>query len=263
VSFEESLAGVASVLARAEGLHIANTSVGGHAIRNQLDIALWLKSEHGVSASEYILLATPLMVQNPDSFTRSNVGADGRLYEAPMRGAAVARLWAKTHLVVYNRWRDALRNSAFEGKKNDDSDQVLQLYAKGEKQNQNAAALLNLLKEVRAFTKENNARLHLIYVPLSVEADFGGMEDSAVRRGLTLDRNLPADTLSAIASELGVTFTDLRPTLHRLHQAGDPLRLKGDFHYGRPLSKACGETIWDELKSHLKAVPATPPSLFK
>ena len=253
VNFEESVAGVVANLAASEGLRLANASVGGHGTRNQLALARWLRDEQNVSASTYILFATPQMVTYPESFNRSFVGSDGRLYEGAMGTAARLRLWSKTHTVVYNRWRDAFRNFGIGTRPKEDASQVLQVYGGGPAEEITRAKLTSFLNELRDFTQRGRARLIIAYFPLTVEADLGAVRRAAEKLHLQVDSDRPSRILSQSAKELGIPCHDLRPVLAKLHAKGEPLRLKGDFHYDRVLSKACGEELWNVLRSEMRA----------
>lgn len=252
VDFEESLAGATAILAEGKGVRVANASVGGHAARNQLAVAQWLYDEHGISASTYVLLATPLMIFNSDSLAQSAVGPDGRLYQSPQSTAARARNWLKTHLVIYSRSRDAIRNSGFGTAPAYEADQVFRLYGAETSEAAISDRFVSLLSDIHKFTSSRGARFVVVYVPLTIETDFSSISRAAEARGFSLDPNLPARICTKGAGALGISVHDLRPILQQLKSRGDPLRLTGDFHYNRALSKACADDIWRFLQAELR-----------
>ncbi len=249
VSFDESLAGGVAELALRDGIHVANASVGGHAALNQIEFARWLREDKGIAVSNYVLLITPLMLQNSDGYTRTAVGKDGRLYEDPGDRMAYVRLWTKTHFVVYNRLRDASKNAGIGSKPKDDMPSVFRLFGTGDSEEVSRRKFASFLKQFKNFADAQGAGIKLVYVPLTIEADFESVRHTAERKGVTLDPDLPERICSKTAAELGVPLQDLRPVLKQLHEQGDPLRLKGDFHYDRTLSKACAATIWNNLRN--------------
>jgi hypothetical protein len=252
VNYEESIVGVVAEIASVEHTRVLNASVGGHGALNQLALAQWLRDERKVTAEIYILLATPLMIRYPDAFRQSTVGADGRLYESENHASARGRLWLKTHTVLYGRWRDAVRNSGFGDRPKEDTDQVFQLYT-GSARVAPGNTFTSFLKEAKRFASETKAKLFVVYVPLTIEAEFDTIQKAAAAQNIPLDAGRPARICEQACADLGIPMHDLRPVLNRLRAQGDPLRLKGDFHYNRALSKACGEDLWARLKPQLEA----------
>lgn len=248
VDFEDSLCGAVAGFALRDGLHVANASVGGHATLNQLELVKWLQMEHRVTASTYVLMATPLMVQYPQSYTRAKVGEDGRLYDSADGFGPRARLWLKSHFVIYDRLRDAARNLGIGNHPKDNHQMALNLYGGGSPETTARTNFTMLLNQVKLFAQEQRAELIVIYVPLTVEADFEGMREAGNARGMSLDPNLPRRICANAAARLGLALYDLGPVLKELHAQGDPLRLKGDFHYDRKLSRACPMGIYDMLR---------------
>jgi len=253
VSFEESLAGGVAELALQNGMHFANASVGGHAIGNQLELAHWLHDQHGAHVSNYILLVTPLMVEGVGGYTRASVGGDGRLYEDSNNGWAHLRVWLKTHCVIYDRVRDAAQNAGLFGDLKDDVPSVLRLYGAGESEKSLEAKWVSFLNELAAFAKQQGAGLRIVYVPLTIETDFELIRRNARKARTEADPDLPVRIVSAAAGQVGIPFHDIRPVLQQLRIEGEPLHLKGDFHYDRKLSHACAQDIWNDLKIQLAA----------
>jgi hypothetical protein len=251
VGFEESLVGVAAELALRDGMRIANAAVGGHALRNQFALAQWLQEEHKLFASAYIVLVTPLMVYNTDA-VQSVVGNDGRLYYSSPNFSARARLWAKTRTVIYNRCRDALRNTGLGASPTHDGEQVFQLFGAGLTEAEVRRGFTSLLAEIKAYASARGSRVLLVYVPLTAEMDFEHMRVAAAAKGIVLDPDLPARISSDAAAAVDIPMHDLRPVLAELHAKDTALRLKADFHYSRPLSQACGEDLWAYLRHTLR-----------
>jgi len=252
VSFVDSVAGSAAELAAREGYRFANASVGGHAALNQFALARWLAEEQRVVASNYVLLMGPLMINNTDGFTRATVGDDGRLYDRPPRAWAKIGLWAKTNLVVYGRLRDAIRNLGVGGRPQEDRQALLRLYGAGEPEEEVRRKLVRFLREVQQFAARRGAGVRVVYLPMTVEVDLEVMRRAAAVSGVNVDLDLPRRIGRAAARELGISFHDLGPVLERVHSEGDPLRLKGDFHYNPVLSRACGLSIWQDLAAVMR-----------
>ena len=92
----------------------------------------------------------------------------------------------------------------------------------------------------------------LVYMPLTVEADFEPVEQAAAARGIKLDRDLPARICASVAAQLNLPLHDLRPVVGQLRSEGDALHLTGDYHYDSALSSACGKSICGALTRTLR-----------
>lgn len=251
VSFEDSLAGSAALAIAHDGYRAANASVGGHSAATQLQLAEWLRDAQGLKAANYVLLVTPAIAQSGDFLSRAMVGNDGRLYDGVPTLLPTLRMWAKTSLVTYSRVRDAARHGGFTAEPAKDAPFVFGFYAAdaAERQQQSFTRFVGRLKE---FAASHGARVHLVYVPLTLEMDFEPIRASAAARGLVLDRDVPLRTCTAAARAHGLTVQNLRPLLESLHaKATEPLHLRGDFHYNAEVSRACGHLIWDALRPAL------------
>jgi hypothetical protein len=248
VSFEDSIAGAFAESAAKDGYRVANAGVGGHSAASQMQLAEWLRDRAGVKVANYVLLVTPAMSQSGGHLNRAKVGPDGRLYEESSGNLAVARLWVKTNLVVYARIRDALRNSGIGREPNKEVPFVFKFYESGPAENALRESFAAFISRFKEFAEKGGARLHIVYVPLTLEMEFDPLRGAAASRGLTIDRDAPLRACSAVAKQYNIPIESLRPVLESLHQEGKPLHLPGDFHYDRELSIACGQRAWAALK---------------
>lgn len=253
VSFEESLAGSLAISARTEGFRVANASVGGHSAATQLLLAQRLREHEGVKASHYVLLVTPAMGQSGGHLSRARVGMDGRLYGETTGRVALARTWAKTNLVIYARIRDALQNSGIGAEPSKEAPFVFKFYEAGPAEENLRRSFSDYLARIKQFAIQNGAQVHLVYVPLTLEMDFASIKAAAAARGMTIDSNVPLRVCESVASQHDMGFHSLKPVLQALHDQAKPLHLKGDFHYDRELSVACGRNLWNALKPILSS----------
>lgn len=259
VSYEESVAGTAAEVALRAGFRCANASVGGHGLMNQFELAQWLRDTQRIAVAHYVLLLTPLMIQDADNYNRATVGPDGRLYDRPPSPLVRLRLWLKTHSVVYGRIRNAALNAGLGGKLHDDASGVFELYGAGGSDEMVQRKLGGFLQRFEAFAARNAADVQLVYVPLTVEADSEALRRAAARRGLTIDCERPLRICTSAAARFGLRVHNLRPVLTQLHSGGDPLHLKGDFHYDRALSRECGLSIWNYLQPFVQSTADHQP----
>jgi hypothetical protein len=259
VSFEESLSGSFALAADADGLRVANAAVGGHSAATQLLLAQRLHDRQGVKVAHYVLLVTPAMAQSGGHLSRARVGSDGRLYGSSTSRLALARTWAKTNLVIYARIRDALHNSGIAGKANNEAPFVFKFYEGGAAEESLRRSFSDYIARFKEFAAKAGAQLHVVYLPLTLEMEFEPIRTAAAARGLTIDPDVPLRATAAAARVHQVTFHSLRSVLKSLHDQGKPLHLKGDFHYDRELSVACGRDLWAALKSRLSPSPSTQP----
>jgi hypothetical protein len=246
VNFEDTIPGSFAASA-GPGLNVANASVGGHGTLNQLELLEWLQEKKGVSVKNYILLLTPLMALNPESYNRAEVGADGRLYDGKKSARQMAMIWLKSHSLVYSRFRDAVRSLGIGGVPTRDDPIILRIFRSGEPEDELVAKLARFLKRFQEYVQSQGANVYLAYVPLTVEVEFQGVQQAASQKGVAVDSSRPLRIAKSAAHSAGMTLLDLRPVLGAMQAKGQMLNLLGDFHYAAPVSKACGSELWDEI----------------
>jgi hypothetical protein len=245
VNFEETIAGSMAALAAERGYHIANASVGGHSLASQLQLARWLVEDQGLQVQNFVLLLTPAIIHSPDKLNEAVVGADGRLYAESTTGVRF-RGWAKRNLVVYSRLRDAVRNLGIGADPTKNSSTVLSFYDAA-RQQEMTQELLAIVEEFKGFAAAHGAGVQIVYVPLTIEATFESVRQTAAKQNLSIDPDVPYRVAASVAMHLHIPLHDLRPVLQQAHSDGQALIVKGDFHYSPSLSLACGAKLWGEL----------------
>ena len=247
VNFENSLAGVIAERAAREGYRVVNAAVGGHSLTTQLALVRWLHEARGLRAAHLVVLLTPAMIRGCDSPNVAVVGADGRLYGDEVSVSARTRLWMKTHVVLYSRLRDAIRNLGIGTDPARHSSDVFQFYEPGEKEQELQNRLYSCMSQLSEFSRRQGLATHLIYVPLTIEADFEPIRRAAAHDGAHLDIEVPYRVSRLVAGHFGLPLSSLRPTLEAQHARGIMLNVKADFHYSAALSAACGASAWAAL----------------
>jgi hypothetical protein len=247
VNFEDSIAGSFAELEAGQGLRVANTSVGGHSLGSQYEIARWLVETQHVKVSNFVLLLTPVMLHSGNEINRANVGADGRLYSGDAGFQATLNLWMKTNLVLYSRIRDAVRNYGI-GAQPEARSAVFDYYQVGPQPDTARQELLAGIGQMKEFAAKHGANLYMVYVPLTVEADFAPVKQAAAKVGMDLDPDVSLALASTVANLLHVPLHSLKPVLQRLQAEGEQMNVKGDFHYSSILSRACGSDLAANLK---------------
>lgn len=264
VDFESAIAGSAALCAREEKLRVANMSVGGHTMTQQLELLKGLTEGKQIKGRMYVLLTTPVMTLGCDGYSRAAVGTDGRLYDGPKTPREMALIYLKSHAVTYSRVRNAIRNAGIGVTRAQDTPFLFHLYGNRIEESSARQNFTECVGRFAAFAAEHGAKFMLVYMPLTVEADFQSVEQAANSRGIDLDRDLPGRICASAAKELNLPFHDLRPVLQKLRAEGDALHLIGDYHYDGTLSSACGRSICGALQSLLGPQEAnTNPSLPK
>lgn len=251
VSFEHSIAGSVAHSAAEDGFRVANAAVGGHSAGSQLQLAQWLRQREGLKVRHYVLLVTPAMSQSGEFGNRAMVGDDGRLYDQAPDVRVRIRLWVKTNLVIYSRIRDALRNSGIGSEPTKELPFVFKFYESGTSEQSLRRSFASYIARFKRFAEADGARLHIVYVPLTLETEFESIQSAAESRGLAVDRDVPFRVSSSVADEFNLHFHSLRPVLDTMYEQKKPLHLRGDFHYDRELSVDCGKAIWTALKPEI------------
>jgi len=247
VNYEDTIAGGVAELAVTRGLKVANASVGGHCLRNQLELVRWLHDKEGLRAARYFILLTPMMLSACDCFTQASVGRDGRLYDRPKTLPELAVIWLKTHAVIYARVRDAVRNLGFGVDPSGAVPFVFQVYDSSSDRERAAQKAEGCLADFQVLAGRNGASLSLVYVPLTIELDFSPIMDAGAARGLRLDPDLPSSVCRSVATKLGLPLYSLRPALEEVHASGRRLHLRGDFHYDSYTSRTCAQDLWRDI----------------
>jgi hypothetical protein len=256
VGFESTIPGHLAEEARAAGLRIANASVGGHVARNQFELIQWLVEEQRLKVANYILLLTPSMTVSCDGYTRSSVGEDGRLYDRPKTSTERAIISLKSNAVTYARVRNAVRNFGIGNQASSSSDFLFYLFGHGLNEQRVQSNLKDYLVRFNDFARHHEARVWLVYVPLTVEAEFDSVAEAARAQGIALDRDLPLRSCTSVATALGLPFRNLRPVLEAVKAERAELHLKGDYHYSAKASTAAGDDLWSWLAPLLNAPAA-------
>jgi hypothetical protein len=227
-------------------------------LQNQFELARWLQDEQKIKVANYVLLLSPIMVSYSDTYTRATVGRDGKLYDEPKNLAELFSIYLKTHSVCYSRVRDAIRNAGIGNSPTVAAQFIFGVYGHGRDEQTVDKTLKKSLEEFSAFAKAHGAQVRLVYVPLTVEAEFDAVRKAAAKQGITLDRDLPLRACQTVAAELHLPMENLRPELERLHAEGQQLHLKGDYHYDGRVSKICGLDLWHRYKSLLTNAKSAP-----
>jgi hypothetical protein len=248
VNFEDTIAGTGAMAALGSSYHMANVSVGGHSMMQQLELVKWLVDKEGVRVSRYVLLVTPALLTECDNYNRAAVGSDGRLYDKPKSRYEMAIIYLKSHAVVYSRIRNAVRNAGIGVVPTRDAPFLFHVFGAGLDEQKVRASFSECVSQLRNFAAEHNAQLSLVYVPLTVEVDFTPVSQAAASRGIELDPDLPLRICSSVGSSLNLPLLNLRPVLAGLHAEGQPLHLRGDYHYNQTISRACGLSVWKWLE---------------
>lgn len=248
VNFEDTIAGSLAQLGADRGVRVANASVGGHSLASQYQLARWLVEEQRVKIGKFIVLATPGMIYGNDDVNHATVGEDGRLYGDAVGPGTMLNLWAKTHLVTYSRVRDAVRNLGIGTDPAKGSPVVFDFYDVSDRSASVEEKMLKGVRRFREFAVAHGAAFELVYVPLTIEADFEAVKAAAQKVGRELDADIPLGIAVAIGQRLSIPVHNLRPVLERTFRAGEPLNVKGDFHYSSTLSRSCGQSLGAALE---------------
>jgi hypothetical protein len=251
VNFEDSIAGSMAVLAMEQGYRVANASVGGHTLSGQLQVAKWLVEQQKLRINNFIVLLTPTMIHSPAESNQAIVGDDGRLYGDTSTMARL-RLWAKSNLVIYSRLRDAVRNVGVGVDPTEGATTVFSFYDTSADQSGAEDRLFDTLESFQLFARRHGAVVHVVYIPLTVEATFESVREAAAKQNISLDPDVSFRIAAAAAARLGIPLHDMRAVLHQAKSSGQVLVVKGDFHYSPILSRAVGAKLWNELSLALR-----------
>jgi hypothetical protein len=248
LEYEASIVGEFAGLASQHNKRVANCSVGGHYLRNQLEIGRWLHDEKRINTENVIVLLTPFLISTAGEYVRAKVGADGKPYKDNPTLISRLAVWAKTNTTVFGRVRNAARNVA--GIEQDNS-ALLGFFDTGERYPNREENLCTMLREIENWADSIGASFAIVYTPLTVELDFAGVSNLAAQKNLSVGANAPLSQATRASETLGLTLYNLRPVLSILLAADRPLTCRGDPHYNHETSAACAKSIWNSLEPSL------------
>ena len=244
VNFDDSIAGVLYVRAAQHNRVVANAAVGGHYLRNQLELAQHLHEQQQLHTKTVVVLLTPRMIAGPDCYTRVHVGTDGRLYGDTPGLPVRTRAWLKTHSSIYIALRDAWQGLA---EPKDEPPALLAFYETGPAENARREQFTQAMRDVHDWATRAEIKLVLAYAPLAVESEFDTVREAAAALGTRVSADAPWRIATWVGEQLDVPLIDLRPALASVKATGQPVHLRGDAHYSPTLCRACGDAIWAAL----------------
>jgi len=248
VNFESSIVGELTRLASESDefrWHFANLSVGGHHLRNQLELLKWLRADARVEYDHVVVLLTPYMISSAGRYNSAVVSSDGKLWAANPSSIQKIKLWAKTHTPLYSVLRNALHNVL--GQEQAGVRDLIGFYETGGPYERRVADLRVALEELQTEARSAGADVRLVYTPLTLETDFTAVQRFARQAGLNVDVDAPVRQVTLVAEDLGLPIIHLRPALRMRAENGEPLSVRGDPHYNPMTNAACAQVIWSEL----------------
>lgn len=246
LSYSATVVGGFAALADRQGQEVANCSVGGHYLRNQLEIAKWLHDENSIEIQHVVLLLSPYLIATAQSYNRAQVTADGTLTSGGKRSLANRIVnWARNNTVIFIRIRNMVRNVM--GVKQDNN-VLIDFFRPGERNDKITLEFRETLREMLDWAQSIDATLEVVYTPFTGEVDFTIVEAIAEQQNIIVDSNVPYFQAAEVTKSLAIPLFDLRPVLAEVKAAGMPLTCRGDPHYSEETSRACAKFIWDSLK---------------
>lgn len=246
LDYERTVVGVMAGLAAQEGRIVANAAVGGHFLRNQLEVARMLHDEQHLTFDRVAILLSSDRVATPEGYSTARVSEDGRLFGADPDAAARARLWIRTNLAIWGVVRGAYHNKIARHERSEEA--PLEQYRRS-----NAPRFEEAWRrELRAGAEwAKSAGTRLIVVQLSDAYDFE-VDAAARAHGAAwsdIDSDTPAAVWRKVCGELGIPLIEVRPALEPLKAQGKLLHLGSDFHYNADTSAVAGRFIWQALSA--------------
>jgi len=243
LDFERTVVGVMTSEAAKDGRTIANAAVGGHFLRNQVELAQRLHEE-GLRFRRVAMLMSSGRVQDPDGYSSARVASDGRLFGQVADASTRAKWWAKTHFATYGVLRNAYRNQF--GSMEHGPDTSAAAYRRS-----NAARFLDgwraELSSVRDWAKGLGVQMDMVYLPDTFDFDVDALARKLGDAWADVDSDVPFQVLKKACDDVGIGLVDARPPLRVRKDAGLPLHLRTDYHYDADTSRDVGLYVWREL----------------
>lgn len=243
VDYEKSVVGTMHELARAQGRSIGNAAIGGHFLRNQIELAQSLHDE-GLRFRRVAYLMSSGRVQDPEGYATAHVDPSGALYLAPPDARARVRTWLRTNLAMYKIVRAAWHNQFASRER--DPDLPLAVYAREKIPGYTANWRAEMVR-FRDWAASCGAEAVLVYLPETFDLDVESVVRARGEADGRYDGRAPFEVCRVACAEAGVPLVDASPALVSRKAAGLRLDLVTDYHYDADTSRAVGEIVWAEL----------------
>ena len=243
LNYRETLSGVFSRAMREQGVRVRNLSVGGHFLKNQVEVLHDFVAKQG-RPDRVVLLLTPRMIGSPTEYATSHVHESGNLFLMPPTKGMLVRLYLKNYSAVYLTLRDAIKNSLSSPPS---VKSRLPFYDTERADDGSYGALEEVVGGLVDWAREQQVQLVWVYLPLALEHAGGISINQDGNLPVGLDMNLPFEFAQRTAGVLGVHLIDTRSVLEEVYQRELPLTLVRDAHYGRELSDACAGFLLGQL----------------
>jgi hypothetical protein len=238
LEFEETVVGRFAHRAFANGLQVVNAAVGGHSVKDQIELVRTVFAE-GLRPRLVLLCLTPRMLAYPDALSRFLV-EDGDLWDGPPRLVGRVRRFLSTHSAVYVVLRNALRR----GEESRRAADLLPLYDTGPLQGPRLESLHASMATLAAVCREVGARIVLCYLPLAFDANI---DEVAKAMNAQASSSAPLQTVRSLGIAAGLPVIDATPALEAVRQRRERVTLVGDSHYGPATSREVADVLWNAV----------------
>jgi hypothetical protein len=244
VDYEASIIGQFAKRAAGAGLTVANAAVGGHAIRDQVEVARALAKDRGLRPKVILVTMTPRSIAYPNDLSKAIV-IDGALWDAAPTAKDHVRRWFASRSAVFGVVKDAGRNirnklKPAQGPKL--ATDLISIYEVGAVQAQRAESFGKAVRELETMFSGEAPRIVLAYFPLAAETEVEAVGKGS---GKDVSQRAPADTAAKLAGLLSAPLIDGSGPLAARREAGQAITLNGDNHYGPETSEAVAELLWN------------------
>jgi hypothetical protein len=238
VEFEDSVFGGFAREAQTLGITVANAAVGGHFLRDQIELVRSLATERGLHPQLLIVCVTPRSLANFAAGSHVFVRDDGALFDQPPGLLQLGRKWLSTHSSAYVVLRNAIRGRD----SGDSAAELLGLY-QGARSQERINGLSNNLADLKRVTESFGARLVLVYLPLAADFRVDDLARRLARPADQVSAREPYLVADAVARAQGIPLLDLTPPLRAALERGESLSLRGDPHYNQAVSRSCARYL--------------------
>ncbi len=244
LEYERTVAGEFAAIAGGHELRVANAAVGGHFLRNQLELLRWLVDGPRLRPRVIAVVLTPRSVSDPDGYSEAHV-EEGQLWDAPPDFAKRARAWLSGNSAVYLTVRNAVRNAT--GGQSREATPYLRMYDAARFEGEAGAALASVVKDFADLAESIGARLVVAYLPLELDGVIDSVAAAQVPPAAGISGGAPGRAARAAAESAGVPFLDASCVLDNRRRDEKPITLKSDAHYNAGTSREVAELMYGSL----------------
>lgn len=251
VNYEESFVGIVSESLAEDGMDVANLAVGGHFLKEQLEVLRDFMGQVDRSPAIVAICFTPPLIQGFDRSYSNILVKRGYLFRKDRWFLPFVRMMLGNISASYCFFRDNIRRiqATMTSDGALDAHNRLAVFAKDHPFYAPPVLqrLQETLREIDQLILRMGARPLYVYLPASPDLKLPSYLRTSQEPQESYDFQILARLLRTHCEADHIPFFDLYPTLKELEDSGKSLSFVLDAHYNASANLVIGETLYQAL----------------